>query len=123
MWHPYRSLTQICNELGMRDLAVQYAWFIVNDSYRTDVCLLYSPHLIALAAIYLTVVLNHAEFTPGPAGEQRDMKQWFADLNVDMNSIIEISQEILAIYEVWSDWKEEKIAALYKEFKSKPQIT
>lgn len=119
VWHPYRSLTQICNELGMRESGLQYAWFIVNDSYRTDVCLLYPPHLIALAAIYLTVVLNHADFAPGSAGDQRDMKQWFADLNVDIKSIIEISQEILSIYEVWADWKEEKMMLLYKELKNK----
>lgn len=75
--------------------------------------------MIALAAIYLTVVLNHADFAPGSVGDQRDMKQWFADLNVDMKSVIEISQEILAIYEVWADWKEEKMLQLYKELKSK----
>lgn len=119
VWHPYRSLTQICNELGMRESGLQYAWFIVNDSYRTDVCLLYPPHLIALAAVYLTVVLNHADFAPGSAGDQRDMKQWFADLNVDIKSVIEISQEILSIYEVWADWKEEKMLSLYKELKKK----
>jgi cyclin C len=103
----------------MRESGLQYAWFIVNDSYRTDVSLLYPPHLIALAAIYLTVELNHADFAPGSAGDQRDMKQWFADLNVDIKSIIEISQEILSIYEVWADWKEEKMLLLYKELKNK----
>ncbi|KAI9485165.1 MAG: cyclin-like protein [Benjaminiella poitrasii] len=119
VWHPYRSLTQICNELGMRESGLQYAWFIVNDSYRTDVCLLYPPHFISLAAIYLTVVLNHADFAPGSTGDQLDMKQWFADLNVDIKSIIEISQEILSIYEIWADWKEEKMLLLYKELKNK----
>ncbi|KAI8974281.1 cyclin-like protein [Pilobolus umbonatus] len=114
-WHPYRALTQITQELGMRESGIQYAWFIINDSYRTDICLLYPPHLIALSAIYLTIVLNHAEFVPGSAGDQKDMKQWFADLNVDMTSIIEISQEILSIYEIWADWKEEKALMIYKE--------
>jgi cyclin-C len=31
---------------------------IINDTYRTDVCLLYPPHLIAIAAIYLSLVNN-----------------------------------------------------------------
>ncbi|CAO3675541.1 unnamed protein product [Rhizopus stolonifer] len=117
VWHPYRSLTQIGNGIGMRESGLQYAWFIINDSYRTDVCLLYPPHLIALSAIYLTVVLNHTDST---LNESKDMKQWFAGLNVDMNSIIEISQEILSIYEIWSDWKEEKALLLYKDFRNKP---
>ncbi|THU77953.1 hypothetical protein K435DRAFT_70860 [Dendrothele bispora CBS 962.96] len=38
--------------------ALQMAWFIINDSYRSNLCLLYPPHLIAIAAIYLTLVLN-----------------------------------------------------------------
>ncbi|XP_006460431.1 hypothetical protein AGABI2DRAFT_220473, partial [Agaricus bisporus var. bisporus H97] len=38
--------------------ALQTAWFIVNDTYRSDICLLYPPHLIAVAAIYLTFILH-----------------------------------------------------------------
>lgn len=119
VWHPYRALRQICEGLGMRESGLQYAWFIVNDSYRTDVCLLYPPHMIALAAIYLTVVLHHADFEPGSAGDRMDMAQWFADLNVDMEGIVEITQEILAIYEVWKDWREDRMPSLWKEFKSR----
>lgn len=104
----------------MRESGIQYAWFIINDSYRTDVCLLYPPHLIALSAIYLTVVLNQESIFAGD--HQRDMKQWFADLNVDIHAIIEISQEILSIYDVWSGWKEEKALLLYKDFRNKPTL-
>lgn len=32
--------------------------FIINDTYRTDIILLYPPYIIALAAIYITVVLQ-----------------------------------------------------------------
>lgn len=32
--------------------------FIINDTYRSQLCLLYPPHLIAIAAIYLTLVLH-----------------------------------------------------------------
>ncbi|KAF5334841.1 hypothetical protein D9758_014295 [Tetrapyrgos nigripes] len=38
--------------------ALQTAWFIINDTYRSNLCLLYPPHLIAIAAIYLTLVLH-----------------------------------------------------------------
>ncbi|KAG0170654.1 hypothetical protein DFQ29_009164 [Apophysomyces sp. BC1021] len=119
VWHPYRPLTHIASELGMQESGLQYAWFIVNDSYRTDVCLLYPPHMIAIAAIYLTVVMNHADFAPGSVGERTDMRQWFADLNVDIEGIIEISQEILAIYEIWADWKEELMVFLWKDVKNR----
>ncbi|KAG2178671.1 hypothetical protein INT44_001824 [Umbelopsis vinacea] len=117
VWHPYRSLTHFATELGIREAGLQYAWFIVNDSYRTDVCLLYPPHMIALAAIYITVVLKHADFAPGSVGDKLDMRQWFADLNVDMAAIVEIVQDILGIYEIWGDWREDKVIALWKELK------
>ena len=31
---------------------------MINDTYRSDICLLYPPHLIAIAALYLVCVLN-----------------------------------------------------------------
>ncbi|ORX48023.1 C/H/G cyclin [Hesseltinella vesiculosa] len=122
VWHPYRPLVQICQELGMKEQGLQFAWFIVNDSFRTDVCLMYPPHMIALAALYMTVVLHHAEFAPGSIGERTDMAQWFADLNVEVETLVEITQEILSIYEVWADWKEDKMMPLWKEFRAKPSI-
>jgi len=45
-------------QLELQEGALQMAWFIVNDTYRSELCLLYPPHLIAIAAIYLTVVLH-----------------------------------------------------------------
>ncbi|KAI9448659.1 hypothetical protein F5148DRAFT_1292170 [Russula earlei] len=50
-------------ELGEGPL--QTAWhvvipysFIINDTYRSELCLLCPPHMIAIAAIHLTLVLN-----------------------------------------------------------------
>lgn len=76
--------------------------------------------MIALAAIYMTVVLNHADLAPGSVGDKTDMRQWFADLNVDMAPIVEIVQDILGIYEIWSDWREDKVVALWKDLKHRP---
>ncbi|KAI8457234.1 cyclin-like protein [Phakopsora pachyrhizi] len=52
---------EIDRQASMLDLSVealQMAWFIINDTYRTDLILLYPPYIIALAAIYVTVVLQ-----------------------------------------------------------------
>lgn len=43
--------------------ALQMAWFLLNDTYRTDVILLYPPHLIAIAAIFLALVLHDSSRT------------------------------------------------------------
>ncbi|KAF8075825.1 cyclin-like protein [Lyophyllum atratum] len=45
-------------QLELTEGALQTAWFIINDTYRSDLCLLHPPHIIAIAALYLTFVLN-----------------------------------------------------------------
>ncbi|KAI5124300.1 hypothetical protein M0805_008908 [Coniferiporia weirii] len=44
--------------LDMHVGGIQNAWFLINDTYRSDICILYPPHLIAIAALYLICVLN-----------------------------------------------------------------
>ncbi|EMD31748.1 hypothetical protein CERSUDRAFT_119333 [Gelatoporia subvermispora B] len=88
VFHPYRTLMTLCGKAGsanggdteagevgvgiddkrywgtgegkleLEEGAVQMAWFIINDIYRSDLCLIYPPHLIAVTAIYLTLVLH-----------------------------------------------------------------
>ena len=51
VFQPYRPLVQYTQDLGqgLEEAILPLAWRIVNDSMRTDVCLLYPPFLIALA--------------------------------------------------------------------------
>src|SRR6266852_2696833 len=49
--HPHPQISKI-------DVRVCDNRFIINDTYRSELCLLYPPHMIAIAAIYLTLVLN-----------------------------------------------------------------
>ncbi len=58
IYHPYRSLMTLAQDLGTKNDDVQWAWYIINDSYRTDMCLLYPPHVIAAAALYLQIALK-----------------------------------------------------------------
>ncbi|GAA5906831.1 hypothetical protein JCM6882_006841 [Rhodosporidiobolus microsporus] len=78
VYHPYRALSQLTGRDGgssaalsvtddagkkrrvleMDDTALQMAWFIINDTYRSLLPLLHPPHLIALAAIYLAFALH-----------------------------------------------------------------
>lgn len=38
---------------------------------------------------------------------QRDsLKQWFAELNVDLDKVQEIVRSIVNLFELWKDWKE-----------------
>ena len=65
--HPYKSLIQIRDFLNensavfgftLTDDELQNAWSLVNDSYITDLHLLLPPHIIAVALIYITIVLK-----------------------------------------------------------------
>ncbi|KAG8931243.1 RNA polymerase II holoenzyme cyclin-like subunit [Tulasnella sp. 419] len=87
VFHPYRSLAALCGRLGVLDTVaeagevgaepdeerfwgtgegklnlddgcVQMAWFVINDSFRGDLCLQYPPYLIAIASLYMAVLLH-----------------------------------------------------------------
>ncbi|CAG8571935.1 4716_t:CDS:2 [Funneliformis mosseae] len=143
VFHPYRSLMTLAQDLGTKNDDVQWAWYIINDSYRTDMCLLYPPHVIATAALYLQIALkggaqygdysltsttSNANNSGAAAGvttrnarrgagnnagnvnetpKVKDIRLWFAQLNVDSEQIIDIVQEIISLYELWNEYSEE----------------
>ncbi|KAI9513516.1 cyclin-like protein [Russula earlei] len=127
-WHvviPYSNLTERCAfELFHR--------FIINDTYRSELCLLYPPHMIAIAAIYLTLVLNDktrdaiqaqsaapappprrssrtntgsAHRKPAPVPQQ-DFVGFMAGLRVSLPTVAMIAQEILSLYTLWERYSD-----------------
>ncbi|XP_022337862.1 cyclin-C-like [Crassostrea virginica] len=112
LYHPYRPLTEYFKELAHEENLYPLAWRIINDSLRTDVCLLYPPYLIALACLHIASVI-----------QQRDLKQWLAECSVDMDKILEISRLILALYELWKNYDEKKEISGILEKMPKPKTT
>ena len=53
-------------------------------------------HLLT-AAIHLACVI-----------QQKDRQQWFAELSVDFDKILEITQTLLNLYNLWKDGYEER---------------
>ncbi|KAF3849747.1 hypothetical protein F7725_019466 [Dissostichus mawsoni] len=88
---------------------------IVYHPYRpllqTDLCLLYPPFMIALACLHVACVV-----------QQKDARQWFAELSVDMDKILEIIRVILKLYDQWKNFDDRKeIAAVINKMpKPKP---
>ncbi|KAF9475275.1 cyclin-like protein [Pholiota conissans] len=123
-------------QLEFTPAALQTAWSIINDTYRSQLCLLHPPHLIAIAAIYLTFILhpptrseqsqssedseisdtrqprrssrqaNHATQATSPK-KHHDPLTFLADLNVSLPVIALIAQEIIAMYTLWDRYKED----------------
>ncbi|KDQ14099.1 hypothetical protein BOTBODRAFT_66283 [Botryobasidium botryosum FD-172 SS1] len=88
VFHPYRDLIDLCaqyttveigeeGEVGaevasdgdrywgtgkgkwhIAEAAVQTAWFIINDTFRSDLCLIYPPYLIATASVFVACVTH-----------------------------------------------------------------
>ncbi|KAJ7062831.1 cyclin-like protein [Mycena amicta] len=125
-------------QLELPSSGLQTAWFIINDTFRSELCLLHPPHLIAIAAIYLTCVFHPATHetvasvlaashessspVPGPRRSSRhaatpdkpsarDPLAFLAGLNVSLPLVASIAQEIIAMYALWERYREAGSAA------------
>lgn len=160
--HPYRSLSEFAPLFALTSEEQSLAHSIINDSYNTDLLLLYPPHIIAISAIFLAVVLrptsqqmpnygvppspgsvaslqspgaiqaySPTSGSPGtPAmsastaqsmmmgGLQANLKQlgpklaklvdWLAESNVNMTQLVDATQEMVSLYEVWEQQYNER---------------
>ncbi|RKP36633.1 cyclin-like protein [Dimargaris cristalligena] len=90
------------NDLPLDRGHLQFVWYVINDSLRTDVCLLYPPHMIALGSLYIATVHRQP-------GDNQTMKTWFAKLNVDIVEILNVAQDMITMYEVWHGLDENEV--------------
>lgn len=115
VYQPYRPLLQMIQDIGHEDQLLSLAWRLINDSLRTDVCLLYPPYQIAIGCLQIACVI-----------QQKDgLQKWFAELNVDIDKIQEITRYIVNLFELWKNYDEKKEiqALLAKMPKPKSQNT
>ena len=87
VYHPYKPMMQYLGEMKMND-CLQMAQDIVNDTYRLDLPLLHPPYVIAIASIYMAC--NFLE---------KDYRPWFKTLNISQDTIIEITRELLLLWD------------------------
>ncbi|KAI1499424.1 cyclin-C [Biscogniauxia marginata] len=69
---PYRTLTNLQQDFFLSPDEVSLAVSVINDHYMTDLPLLYPPHVIALTAILLALVLRPNPI-PGGGGAAANM--------------------------------------------------
>jgi len=113
VFHPYQYLITYTADADVDKETLQTAWDVLNDSYQTDVILVYPPHLIALAALYFAAVYL-----------QRDVKTWYNRLNIPIPEIKNILNELTRMYKQRVDRQEHfeearKLVAkkVYEKFK------
>ncbi|RMZ77435.1 hypothetical protein DV738_g4404, partial [Chaetothyriales sp. CBS 135597] len=134
VWHPYRTLNELRENTDLKLTAeeVGLAWCIINDSYMTDLPLTCPPHLIAVIAMFLAVVF-HPQSKPGAGagvgvarngGQQQgsssiqaiqtsekfqNVLKFLVESEIDLHQMIEGTQEIISLYEVWEQYNEKAI--------------
>ncbi|KAI9751106.1 MAG: DNA methyltransferase Dim-2 [Chaenotheca gracillima] len=157
--HPYRTLAELHTTHQLSQEENFISWSIINDHYLTDLPLMYAPHVIAIAAMFMAVILRPsstsasmaaamsaaAASTGGGSGgagaggahgkgasQQQQQPQaptqqqnkvqklmaWLANSQVEIESVIDCSQEIISLYDVWEQYSEkickEQIAKFVK---------
>jgi len=106
VYQPYRPLIQYAQDLdGSDDQILPLAWRLVNDSLRTDVCLLYPPYMVAIVSVDGVACLHMACVI---LGKPENKHQWFAELSVDMEKIMEITKYMVNLYELLRMYDEKK---------------
>ena len=131
--HPYRTLSELQSDLSLTSDEVALAWSVINDHYLTDLPLLYAPHVIAIMAIIIAVVFKpsqtglHGSAAPSLAAAMRDggtnifaslgdkggnapriqkLVSWLAESDVDIRAVVECTQELVSLYEIWEQYNE-----------------
>lgn len=139
--HPYRSLTSLQGLFALTIEESALAWSIINDQYMTDLPLLFAPHIIAIMAILLALVLRpnttgvqsassaattiasaaqsallsvgqrtgNERQAPGPRSKIQRLANWLAESNIDIEAVVDCTQELISFYEV-QEYYNEKIA-------------
>jgi cyclin C len=126
--HPYRSLADIQAQFQLTQEENALAWNIINDHYLTDLPLLHAPHVIAITAMTLAVVLkptqgglqlnaagmssalqalgNARGAPPGTHSRVQKLVDWLAESSVDVEAVVECTQELISLYDVWESYTE-----------------
>lgn len=107
VYHPYRPLQNFVSHLNLDKSILQTASFVLNDTYRTDLCLLYPPHIIALTALYITNSLHRPDIK-----DDAILKFLKELVNFDMVVVVECAQTLFNLYAVWKTYSETDIPAI-----------
>ncbi|KAL1303904.1 hypothetical protein AAFC00_000358 [Neodothiora populina] len=131
--HPYRTLSDLSFAFPLTTEESALAHSIINDHYNTDLPLLYPPHIIAVTAIFLSVVLKPAQSglqahaaatsssnlqvalqqglsaiggTKSASSKITRLVEWLAESKIDMEAVIVTTQELISLYEIWESYNE-----------------
>lgn len=131
--HPYKSMEQIVNvlkkppfELRLSQDELQNCWSLINDSYINDVHLMYPPHVIAVACLFITIcirgrtvksslsnvgnkgdnVMDTDPILAQVVKQQEIVNRFVAESQVDLEEVMNTVQELITLYDHWDKYHE-----------------
>ena len=132
--HGFRAVGEVAAAVGAGADETGLAMQVVHDAGVTDLPLLYAPHVIAVTAVFLAVVVRAAGSSAAVAGAAEGpamsaamaqrvvlttggkggttgggwgrMVEWLAASQVDMEAVVGATQELISLYEVWENYSE-----------------
>lgn len=117
-YHAYRSLQYLSRSMQdyHESLALsaeerQGIWAMINDCYACDIPLLYSPHVISTAALYMTLVLRpQLARPPRPPDKLKArievLSSYLGVSEIDLEKVAECVQEFVSLYCRWETYNE-----------------
>lgn len=90
---------------------LQMAWFLANDLYKTRLPLEHPPYVLAIACLYLALVLlptsaEHIQLTLArdvPQCPPPVLVEFLSGLNVSLPLVASVVQDMLTYYELWHE--------------------
>lgn len=153
---PYRTLESLKIVFSLSQDESNLVWSLINDTYMTDLPLLYAPHIICLTAILLSLVLRPqtatnigqsmgstpaaniasaaqaaltglGQMTPAnladksmanisPRSKLQKLSTWLAESNIDIEGIVDCTQEMISFYEVQEHYNEKVVKEQINRF-------
>lgn len=119
--HPYKSMEQIVNvlkqppyEIKLAADDIQNCWSLINDSYINDVHLIYPPHIIAMACMFITIAIQNGKSVKTLATEGIDQlttvqtvfNTFMAESQVDLEEVMGVIQDQITLYDHWDKYHE-----------------
>jgi cyclin C len=131
--HPYKSLSELTQsmtdfdeiQLQLSNEELQTTWSMINDSFATDMILLYAPHVIATTCIYATIVLTSPLSRPTKPADKIKARidclvQYLGNSGIDLVKVSECVQELISLYVKWESYDENVCRAMIHKHLIKP---
>jgi len=118
--HPYDPLVILAKRLKLVSAELQACWAVINDTYATDIPLIFTPSVIAYTAIYMVLVLKPGLIPNRPAKQVKLRLDTLsavlsADATLDLRALMACVQELLSLYALKSDFDRGAIAEELKK--------